>query len=277
MPGRDTRDSREIRRFGPGLFGKVSAVITHVWAIHLRDRHSSFHSCWSIKFKDKTLKRRNKESMFPPPESFYELEPLIAPDIEQFKLSSPDELNWMSTGKLIVAMYEHFKSRNETGISYEFDFDQLFRKKVVSTAAPMDENMDQSSHVEAKSMEAAVSAETEGMDDVTVEVKNDNSSSNTDLGKVLSMPLLDGQETNSAEGSAEDSDANAKDASGPETALKPKQSRRRGSDLQMLERWRFWDRNRKYSQRQKNKQNGRNEVDTSINGVLRKILAKYFE
>lgn len=216
------------------------------------------------------------QSMFPP-ESYQEIEPLVEPDIERFKVNALDELNWLSMGKLIVDMYEYFKGIEATGISYEFDFDQLFLKKTEVQTEPMDVEMDESLCAETKSTEAVVCAENNGSDDDVVEVKQDSSNSNAELGKVLSMPLLDGQETNSAEASADDSDANAKDASGSETASKPKQSRRRGSDLQLLERWRFWDRNRKYSQRQKNKQNGRNLVDTSLNGVLRKILAKYFE
>lgn len=212
-----------------------------------------------------------------PAESYQELEPLVEPDIERFKLNAPDELNWLSMGKLIVDMYEHFKGINKTGISYEFDFEQLFLRKEEIQPEPMDVEMSESAPIETKSTEPTARTQNEGGEDVPVEAKLDNSNSNVESGRVLSMPLLDGQETNSAEASADDSDANAKDASGSEATSKPKQSRRRGSDLQMLERWRFWDRNRKYSQRQKNKQNGRNEVDTSINGVLRKILAKYFE
>lgn len=212
-----------------------------------------------------------------PAESYHELEPLVEPDIERFKLNAPDELNWLSMGKLIVDMYAHFKGINTTGISYEFDFEQLFLRKEEIQPELKDVEMSESAPIETKSTEPAARTENEGAEDVPAEAKLDNSNSNVESGKVLSMPLLDGQETNSAEVSADDSDANAKDASGSEATSKPKQSRRRGSDLQMLERWRFWDRNRKYSQRQKNKQNGRNEVDTSINGVLRKILAKYFE
>lgn len=212
-----------------------------------------------------------------PAESYQELEPVVEPDIEQFKMDSPDELNWLSVGKLIINMYEHFKSLGVSGITYEFDFEQLFLSQANSKPQPMEQEMDESLSVEAKPIEASENPENDGSNEGAVEERQENSNSNADSNRVLSMPLLDGQGTNSAEASADDSDANARDASGSETTSKPKQSRRRGSDLQMLERWCYWERNRKTSQRQKNKQNGRNEVDTSINGVLRKILAKYFE
>lgn len=191
-------------------------------------------------------------------------------------MNALDELNWLSMGKLIVKMYEHFKSIEATGISYEFDFDQLFLKSTESESMQIDEEVEESLGAETKSTDEAVNAENDDSNNAAAEEKQENSNSNADSNKVLSMPLLDGQGTNSAEASADDSDANAKDASGSETASKPKQSRRRGSDLKFLERWCFWKHDRK-SQRQKNKQSGRNGVDTSINGVLRKILAKYFE
>lgn len=212
-----------------------------------------------------------------PPQSYYELEPLVEPDIEQFKVNSIEDLNWLTMGKLIANMYEHFKSIGVSGISYEFDFEQLFLKKTESTAEPMEQEIDENSGAEAKTTEIAVKAENDVSNNAVADDKQENSNSNADSNKMFSMPLLDGQGTNSAEASADDSDANAKNASGSETASKPKQSRRRGSDLQNLERWAFWKTDRKSSQRQRNKQNGRNEVDTSINGVLRKILAKYFE
>lgn len=215
--------------------------------------------------------------MFPEP-SYHELEPIVEPDIEPFKVNGPDELNWLSMGKLIVNMYEHFeKTDNLSDIGYEFDYEQLFLKKSKLKSEAIDQEVDESLCAETKMTDAAMNSENDGSNTAAIDEKQENSNSNADSNKVLSMPLLDGQGTNSAEASADDSDANAKDASGSERTSKPKQSRRRGSDLQFLEQWRYWDRNRKYSQRQKNKQNGRNEVDTSINGVLRKIFAKYFE
>uniref|UniRef100_T1GR16 Uncharacterized protein n=1 Tax=Megaselia scalaris TaxID=36166 RepID=T1GR16_MEGSC len=54
---------------------------------------------------------------------------------------------------------------------------------------------------------------------------------------------------------------------------KPK-SRRRCSDLSNLEQW-GWHKNKRYSTRKKSNQE--KEVDTSVNGYLRKIFARHFE
>lgn len=214
------------------------------------------------------------QSMFPAA-SYQELEPLVEPDIEQFKMSTLDKIDWLSMGKLIIDMYEHFKGIEVSGITYEFDFEQLFLNKTESKCEPIDVEMAENVCNETRAPETVVDTENDSSNNAVAEEKQENSDSNSH--RVLSMPLLDGQGTNSADASADDSDANVKDASGSETASKPKQSRRRGSDLQLLERWSYWEKNRKYSQRQKNKQNGRSEVDTSINGVLRKILERHFE
>lgn len=214
------------------------------------------------------------QSMFPAA-SYQELEPLVEPDIEQFKMSTLDKIDWLLMGKLIIDMYEHFKGIEVSGITYEFDFEQLFLNKTESKCEPIDVEMAENVCNETRAPETVVDTENDSSNNAVAEEKQENSDSNSH--RVLSMPLLDGQGTNSADASADDSDANVKDASGSETASKPKQSRRRGSDLQLLERWSYWEKNRKYSQRQKNKQNGRSEVDTSINGVLRKILERHFE
>lgn len=215
------------------------------------------------------------QSMFPAA-SYQELEPLVEPDIVQFKMSTLDKLDWLSMGKLIIDMYEHFKGMEVSGITYEFDFEQLFLDKMESKCKLIDVEMNENVCNETRAPEMVVDTENDGSNNAVAEEKQENSDSNSNR-VLLSMPLLDGQGTNSADASADDSDANAKDASGSETTSKPKQSRRRGSDLQLLERWSYWEKNRKYSQRQKNKQNGRSEVDTSINGVLRKILERHFE
>lgn len=215
--------------------------------------------------------------MFPSP-SYDEMEPLVAPNIDQFKKNSFDELNWLSLGQLIIRMYEYFKTLETTGINYEFDFDELLLSKEQPTEQVADVEMqEETSNVENAKSSEIIADVNDGSNTVTAEEKQENSNSNAETNRVLSMPLLDVLGTNSGEASADDSDVNAKDTSGSETTSRMKHSRRRGSDLQMLEPWRYWKSNRKFSQRQKNKQNGRNDADTSVNGVLRKILAKYFE
>lgn len=113
-------------------------------------------------------------------------------------------------------------------------------------------------------------AENETDNDIPMDEKLDNS--NLDIASKCAGPNT--ESANSVDGSTEDSDA---PTTGDDTkpAAKPK-SRRRGSDLKLLDPWFYW-KNRKYSQRQKNKQLERMEIDTTVNGLLRKILEKYYE
>lgn len=197
----------------------------------------------------------------------------LPPNIYQFQIASIDDLNsWLKSGSLIVDMYEHFVSDdNPNAIAYDFILDDLLIKQLKRDCAENggDVMMELNGVCEDGSADGAVDCNSDN-DDVKNE-ENGNSNSNTDSGR-FAVPSADLQ---SADASAEDSDAN-KD-SGADMPSKPKQSRRRGSGLQFLEQWCFWDRNRKYSQRRRNQQSDRPEIDNSIKGVLRKILPKYFE
>lgn len=107
--------------------------------------------------------------------------------------------------------------------------------------------------------------------DIQIDEKQEHSNLDN---STLKCAVLNAESANSVDGSTEDSDApTTSDDTKP--AAKPK-SRRRGSDLKLLDPWFYW-KNRKYSQRQKNKQMERMEVDTTVNGLLRKILEKYYE
>lgn len=247
----------------------LSCRITHTFITY--STCSIVSSCWSVKFKDTWKKRNAERNVFPLP-SFDDVEPqqVSPPNIDKFKISGADDLNsWLKLGTLIVDMYAHFVSIDDAnGISYDFILNDLLMTKLKNDCNENDENpaMDSNGNCDDG---AADAMNCRSEDDVKNEDK-ENSNSNTDSGK-FAVPSTDMQ---SADASAEDSDAN-KDSS--DVPSKPKQSRRRGSGLQFLEQWCFWDRNRKYSQRRRNQQNDRPEIDNSIKGVLRKILPKYFE
>lgn len=194
-------------------------------------------------------------------------------------MASIDEIDsWLKLGRLIVNMYDHFVSIDDAqAISYGFTVADLLIASEDDASkngncASVDVNGDCDDGGGGGGGGAgneAIDARSD-IDDSKPEDK-ENSNSNTDSGK-FAIPTTD---VYSADASAEDSDVN-KDGAG-DAPSKPKNSRRRGSGLQFLEQWCFWDRNRKYSQRRRNQQSDRPEVDNSIRGALRKILPKYFE
>lgn len=229
------------------------------------------HSSWSIKFKNKSQKRTNKQSVFPEP-SFEESPAPDPPDIQQFQIESFDQLNWLTLGQLILNVYEYLSATDDgIKLGYSFNSSDFLLSK------PEMESIEEKKPVESNENEMDVDSEikspnnTDG--DSQSELRKDESSN---PGSIKCSPSNQDGGISAEYNSAEDSDAPVTNKDG-EIVVKPKQSRRRGSDLKFLEQWCYWDRNRKYSQRQKNKQMERNEIDTTINGILRKILPKYFE
>lgn len=233
-----------------------------------------FVSCWSLKFKDTWKKRDANKSVFTSSSFAGDIRPkLETPDLEKFKISHADDLNsWLKLGNIIVRMYEHFVNVNDvTAIAHVFTINDLLftkRKDEINAYDEIIENMQADENGESQDDVETTDPKSD-IEDLK-QYDRENSNSNTDSGK-FAMP----SDVQSADASAEDSDANKE--SGSDAPSKPKQSRRRGSGLQFLEQWCFWDRNRKYSQRRRNQQNDRPEVDNSIKGVLRKILTKYYE
>lgn len=172
-------------------------------------------------------------------------------------------------GNFIVDMYKYFdKNGDVSAIAYDYHIGDFLITKPTEEVPENVENGAIDTNGDSLNGNDAADAKSEN-EELTPNDK-ENSNSNTDSGKFL-IP----SDVQSAEASAEDSDANKDGA--PDGPSKPKSSRRRGSGLQFLEQWCFWDRNRKYSQRRRNQQNDRSEVDNTIKGALRKILPKYFE
>lgn len=208
------------------------------------------------------MKRSNKKSAFPDPEYEDKVES-SKPDVEQFKIESFDKLNWYTFGSMILKLYEYLsETDNGSALSSMFEYTD-FLLDAIQTEPMEDEVSEETIGEIVADPEPKATNETDT--DVQIEDKQENSNS---------CAVMNPEGGNSVDGSTEDSDAQTTgdDAS---KSTKPK-SRRRGSDLKLLDPWFYW-KNRKYSQRQKNKQIERMETDTTINGLLRKTLEKYFE
>lgn len=217
------------------------------------------------------MQRKNTKSVFPDP-SFEEMRPLEQPDIDKFKLNLLDDLNWYTFGKWLIDIYQHFQMKDDLGaVVYTFPFQALLVEQTTRAKVEFMEIVGNISD-DNKDVSENVSIDDKS-ENVEINEKQENSDSNGENSKFVATNI-DVQGNNSADASADDSDA--KEINPSEQAAKAKHARRRGSDLKFLEQWCFWDRNRKYSQRQKNKME-KIEVDTTINGFLKKILASYFQ
>lgn len=219
-------------------------------------------SCFKIKFTDFHLKRTNITSVFPGYVEHKESEN-VQPNFSEFKLN---ELTWLSTGQLIVDLYKAFED-NEWGKHTIMTMSDL-----ISNNTP-DISNDQPPDTEAQLEKVGVDAvnDTDGTHSSPTPAVNqsddDKENSNSNDGAKGSEDQQ--QVLLSADGSADDSDA-TKQSDG-----KSKQSRRRGSDLKFLEQW-GWHKTKKVPvQRRKNVE--QNDAETSINGILKRILAKHFE
>lgn len=184
-----------------------------------------------------------------------EPERMVTPNLDDFKVS---ELNWLTVGRFITSLYNHLTETKQT-IIFIITVDDMLKVKV--------EEESQNGHVE-KPEDIEMKAEGDGVESGVVEpAENTNEDSTVFIAPSSEPPS--GQ-TSQPDSNAEDSDNTSKEAE----SAKPK-PRRRCSDLSFLEQW-GWHKNRRYSSRKKSQQD-RPEVDTSINGFLRRILAKYFQ
>lgn len=190
------------------------------------------------------------------------------PDVEEFKVESFEKLGWLSLGTLISKLYDYLSDiDNGSALSTIFESVDFLLKEVKSEPIQTELQKEIPADIDIE-MESKTQNETDT--DIQMDDKLDNS--NSDSAKCAALNPDGG---NSADGSTEDSDAPTTGEDSSKPAAKPK-SRRRGSDLKLLDPWFYW-KNRKYSQRQKNRQIERIEIDTTINGMLRKTLGKYYE
>lgn len=185
------------------------------------------------------------------------------PDISEFQLH---DLSWLSFGTMICSMYEKFEG--ETAISYDFTLDEFLVNSDPSSAE-LSYVSNGPKIVDVINEKQEVVGVRPTADGATESKDNSNS---TDV--IFLVPSKSENQTSADVSAAEDSDAGGSKVSDPAESTKPRQARRRGSDLSFLEQW-GWHKNKRYAQRKKS--HDRNDPDTTVNGVLRKILAKYFE
>ncbi|XP_031617058.1 calcineurin-binding protein cabin-1-like isoform X2 [Contarinia nasturtii] len=225
-------------------------------------------NAWSIKFQGKSLKRTHEKSAFPAPEFEEKIEP-TKPDVEEFKTESFDKMNWFTFGSMISKLYDHLSEiENGSALSSMFETSD-FLLEVVEPEPP-EEEMKEEIIAEDIDADTESKGENDAENDIPIEDKQENSNSES-----MKCAVMNPEGANSADGSTEDSDAPTTGDDGSKPATRPK-SRRRGSDLKLLDPWFYWT-NRKCSQRQKNKKIERMETDTTIEGLLKKTLEKYYE
>lgn len=212
------------------------------------------------------MKRTHSTSVFPGYVEHKESEQ-EPPNFSEFKLK---ELTWLSTGQFIVDLYKAFED-NEWGKHTIMTMSDLISN---NTPSPSNSQSTPDTEPQGDKIGADAVSESDGTQ-LSPTPANENQSdddkenSNSNEG---TKGLEDQQQVLlSADGSADDSDATKQS----DTNSKSKQSRRRGSDLKFLEQW-GWHKTKKVPvQRRKNvEQNG---AETSINGILKRILAKHFE
>lgn len=219
------------------------------------------------------MHRVKEESIFP---GYSVDEPSVVekPDYSAFKL---DELTWLSFGTLIVNMYEHFKET--PAIAYSITLDELLRQSSV-VEKPVNGVINEAPIIELKTEGMVATHCLDEPNDRDLDMdsdQKDNSNSNNDV--VFLVPAVTGgasdQQTSGEGSAAEDSDSKAQpDAQAVLENSKRKPSRRRGSDLTNLVQW-GWHAKKGYSNRKKG--HDRNDPDSTINGILRRNLSKYFE
>lgn len=224
---------------------------------HFTDRRHV--SCFKIKFTDFHLKRTNDVSVFPDPIDHMEPE-VTQPNFSDFKLN---ELTWMSTGQLIINLYKWCDDK-QVGKHIAMSLDDFTSNgSVTEPENKLPDNEPQQENVDDVAMDN--DAGPVPVIDISDEDK-ENSNSNEGAKGVDAQVVL------SADGgSADDSDATKPN----DTNGKSKQSRRRGSDLKFLEQWGWHKTKKPPVQRRKNVEHS--ESEASINGILKRILAKHFE
>lgn len=171
-------------------------------------------------------------------------------------------MTWISVGQFIVDLYKAFEDNNWGKHTIMTLSDLLSTTSVTNNKTRVVETEPQRVDV-LNYNEGTHSSPTPA--ETLSDGEKDNSNSNEGA---KSMSTFD-QQVISADGSADDSDATKQNDG------KTKQSRRRGSDLKFLEQWGWHKTKKPPVQRRKNVE--QNDAETSVNGILKRVLAKYFE
>ncbi|XP_055840261.1 calcineurin-binding protein cabin-1-like isoform X2 [Episyrphus balteatus] len=231
-----------------------------------------YQTIWSTPFvKPIGRTSKGKKSVFPEARDIPEVKTkIIKPDLEQFRVK---KLDWLSIGKYIISVYNHLQETKQCLFFIlsvddfleqpkDEDCEKLCRDNdfpQVTGSAESNENSNEPSSNSNQSpasnspQEESVSSGNDAA--VFITPSTDNIGSRTPQ---------QGNDSN-----AEDSDTNAKQ----ETETSKPKPRRRCSDLSFLEQW-GWHKNRRHTSRKKSQQE-RPEVDTTLNGFLKRIFAKF--
>lgn len=173
-------------------------------------------------------------------------------DLKNFVIK---QLNWNSVGQFIVSFYSFLRDGDQS-LFFVFDFNDIIAISSNTDDDPHNKNMTtheidtNTSKIEASDLE------------------QNFITSNDNLMELSKATITEKSESFPMDGQNYDSDSNAK-SDGCET-IKPK-PRRRCSDLHFLEQW-GWHKSRRYSSKKKTE---RDDLDSSLNGYLRKILMQY--
>lgn len=189
--------------------------------------------------------------------------------LKTFRIKS--EFSWSELGEFICNVYKHFKD-NGRDMLFNFTLEDIIDRKDSCNQLTLNGGVS-SKRSEGLMMDldhrgAVVTSEFSNSKSVV-----ENVSPTT---MVTGCGVIDLEENRGEEGDKsdvivlDDNEDSGSDGSEVVAAVKPK-TKRRCSDLHFLEQW-GWHKNRRYTSRKKTE---RDEVDTTLNGFLRKIFTKY--
>lgn len=209
--------------------------------------------------------------------SCYELEPIQKPAVTEFRI---DQLTWHSIGTMILKFFEKHHD-NMSAICCNYVLEDFYGTLGTNGEVKWDTETGPIENGHQKSPDSLVDhcdvPAPMNCDEICVIQSTDNSSNSNCEAKFVE-PKSGDIRSSAEQSGADDSEASTKPISGDAAGTiaetsKPKPVRRRCSDLSFLEQW-GWHKHRRYNRK---KSIDRNEPDKSLNGILRRILAKYFK
>ncbi|XP_055915859.1 calcineurin-binding protein cabin-1-like [Eupeodes corollae] len=232
-----------------------------------------YQTIWSTPFvKPKGRTSKGKKSVFPEARDIPEKDTkMVKPDLEQFRVK---QLDWLSIGKYIISVYNHLHETKQCLFFILSVDDFLEQPKDEDNEKPMRDTDPNPQDVGlAESNENSNEPSSNSNQSPASNSQQEESASSGNDAAVFIAPSTDniGSRTpqQGNDSNAEDSDTNAKQ----ETETSKPKPRRRCSDLSFLEQW-GWHKNRRHTSRKKSQQD-RPEIDTTLNGFLKRIFGKF--
>lgn len=234
---------------------------------------------WKSRFADTHLRRTNPNSCFPSYERT-EGTPLCRPELAGFGLAAGVPATWANVGELAVRMYERFAGAE--ALAWEYTVEEFLGRQGSKNGLEEERTTGGSGAI-GTTAAASLSADGEALANVPRKYSTESSLEEagaddaTSKDSTASNGNTDATAATAAAAAAAGSDepAGAEGADAAAIVAKPKTSRRRGGgDLVALEQW-GWHKNKRYSQRKKSLD--RVEQDTTVRGLLRKVLPRFYE